>query len=149
MGAKREKSKTKICEKITLCSISSFISSSTSTSRISSYSSWKKKRIIGRDVVENNIDSKKQNMPRKQKQISDILKSIYYSPGKSGAFYSAAKLKDILLKERKVKVKEKDIQKWLEGELSYSLHRNRRKYFQETQLLLQELITIGKPTLDF
>jgi len=74
--------------------------------------------------------------PRKKKtQLSEILKTIYYSLGKSGAFYSAAKLRDVLWKEKKVKAKIKDIQNWLDGELAYSLHKNRRKTFPRNPII--------------
>jgi len=78
--------------------------------------------------------SGKQNKKPK-KQLSELLKSIYYSLGKSGAFYSAEKLRNVLWKEKKVKAKIKDIQKWLEGELAYSLHRNRRKIFSRNPII--------------
>jgi len=78
-------------------------------------------------------------MSRKQKktkkQLPELLKSIYYSLGKSGAFYSAEKLRAVLLKEKKVKANIEDIQKWLEEELAYSLHRNRRKTFSRNPII--------------
>ena len=69
------------------------------------------------------------------KKLSGILSKIYYSLGKSGAFYSAKKIQNIIWKEKKIKVKESAIQDWLEGELAYSLHRNRRKNFKRNPVI--------------
>lgn len=77
--------------------------------------------------------------PRKKKEKKKkwemILKKNYNVPGKSGAFYSARKLKRMLFDDHKLRVSEEEIQKWLEGDLSYSIHKPRRKIFPRNPII--------------
>ena len=57
--------------------------------------------------------------------MGNDFKKNYNVPGKSGAFYSARKLKRMLFDDHKLRVSEEEIQKWLEGDLSYSIHKPR------------------------
>lgn len=66
---------------------------------------------------------------------NDVLKKIYNVPGKSAAFHSARTIKNMLKKDYKLQVPENDIQKWLEGELSYSIHKPRRKVFPRNPII--------------
>lgn len=65
----------------------------------------------------------------------DVIKNVYYHPGKSGAFSSAAVLRDVLLNEYGIKVSKSKIQNWLEQQHTYSRHRNRRLHFKRNPVI--------------
>ena len=65
----------------------------------------------------------------------NILKSIYYKPGKSGAFSSAVVLRDVLIKEFGIKVSKAKIQNWLDQQHTYTRHRNRRLHFKRNPVI--------------
>lgn len=71
----------------------------------------------------------------KKKTWEQILNDIYYTPGKSGSFYSSQKLQQILKKKFGRRVKEKNIQKWLESQYVYTIHRSRQKIFPRNKTL--------------
>jgi len=75
--------------------------------------------------------------PRKKQtpKWQSILKKVYNVPGKSSAFHSARKLQEMLRNDFKTRVPESDIQNWLEGELSYSIHKPRRKVFPRNPII--------------
>jgi hypothetical protein len=75
--------------------------------------------------------------PRKKQtpKWQSILKKVYNVPGKSAAFHSARKLQEMLRNDFKTRVPESDIQNWLEGELSYSIHKPRRKVFPRNPII--------------
>lgn len=72
---------------------------------------------------------------KKLKNWEDILSIIYYSPGKSGAFYSAKKLQKILKDDFGQKINAKKIQEWLESQYAYTIHRNKRKHFPRNPII--------------
>jgi hypothetical protein len=76
-------------------------------------------------------------MVKKQKRRTweQILGNVYYTPGKSGSFSSARRLRKVLKNEYGRNVKEKKIQDWLESQFVYTLHKNRRKVFPRNKTL--------------
>lgn len=80
-------------------------------------------------------------MGRKQKlkKWESVLESIHSKPGKSGAFFSAKKLRFVLKDEYKLNVKESQIQNWLEKQSSYTIHKPRRKIFRRNPIIAHYL----------
>lgn len=83
---------------------------------------------------------KKLNTPKdlkkeKNLKLHEILNKIYYSLGETGAYYSAEKLRRLLKENYFMNVNFKDIQKWLESQYAYTLHRKRRKTFKRNPII--------------
>lgn len=72
---------------------------------------------------------------KNKKKWEENLEKIYYTLGGPGAFYSTKKLQKVLLEKFRQKVKEKNIEKWLQGQNAYTIHRNRRKNFKRNPIL--------------
>lgn len=65
----------------------------------------------------------------------NVLKNIYYKPGKSGAFGSATILRDVLFEDYGIRVSKAKIQNWLEEQHTYTRHRNRRLHFKRNPVI--------------
>jgi hypothetical protein len=74
---------------------------------------------------------------QKVKNVSweKILEDVYFKPGKSGAYSSAAVLKKVLKDKYGIQVSKEKIQKWLEQQHTYTRHRNRRLHFKRNPVI--------------
>lgn len=64
------------------------------------------------------------------KKALKILEKVYNTPNQGASFSSAAKLKKQLLDEFKIVTKLKDIEEWLNNNLTYTLHRRAQFKFK-------------------
>lgn len=71
----------------------------------------------------------------KKKSWEEILADVYFTPGKSGAFFSVKKLQKILKFDFKISVPERKIQAWLESQYPYTIHRNRKLIFPRNPII--------------
>ena len=76
----------------------------------------------------------------------NLLESTYFDPSKAGSFMNATKLRAALLRKQKNKLKKKgrqvvlpsvqNINLWLQGKRSHTLHRPARKEYPMKQVIV-------------
>ena len=55
--------------------------------------------------------------------MSELMKKIYYNPSSPGAFGGKQRLKQTILQEYGIRLKDKDVTDWLSSQDTYTLHR--------------------------
>ncbi len=58
--------------------------------------------------------------------MSDLMKNVYYNPADPGSLEGKERLKQGVLQEYGVALKDKDVTDWLAAQDAYTLHRTSR-----------------------
>ncbi len=71
-------------------------------------------------------------------KIEPILSKIYYDPANEASFGSVKKLYDAA-KLQIPNIKEDQVQRWLSGELAYTLHFPARRRFKRNKIIVNHI----------
>jgi hypothetical protein len=70
--------------------------------------------------------------------MNDLLRKIYYNPSHPASFSSLQKLFEEA-KKKSPNIKIKDVSNWLKGQNTYTLHRQRKKYFKRNKIIAENI----------
>ena len=71
--------------------------------------------------------------------INKYLHRLYYTPSEAGSYSSASKLYQAVKRDGKYKLTLKDVQKWLAGQSTYTLHKPARKSYPTSRVIVAGL----------